>query len=70
MPHKNILIRKLCQVEITVHVLLIKRLLTMHIATETAKCKQTCAEDYPLQSEVSAHAQKSFPVNNTLRNGC
>ena len=30
VPHENILTRKFCQVEITVHVLLIKQLLTTY----------------------------------------
>ena len=30
VPHQNILTQKFCQIEITVHVLLIKRLLAMY----------------------------------------
>ena len=50
VPHENILTRKFCQVEITVHVLLVKQLLvtyTIYFATETTKCNQTHAVCYP-----------------------
>ena len=43
VPHENILARKFCEVEITVHVSPIKQLLatyTSYFATETAKCCQ------------------------------
>ena len=73
---QKILTWKICQVEITVHVLPIKRLLAtythmpLYFATEAAKCSQICAVCYPLQSEVNANAQKPFPIDNTLCDVC
>ena len=40
-----------------------------YCATETAKCSQICAVCYPLQSEVSAHARKPFPINHAMHDG-
>ena len=54
---------KICQVEITVHVSPIKRLLTLYFATETTKCSQIRAVCCPLQPEISAHARKPFPMS-------
>ena len=48
----------------TVHVSPIKRLLAIYFATETAKCCQIRAVCYPLQSAVSTHTQKAFPIDN------
>ena len=64
---------KICQVEITVHVSPIKRLLATYaslLCYKTAKCTQIRAVCYPLQLEVSAHARKPFPIDNALHDGC
>ena len=64
-----VLTRKFCQVEITVHVLLIQQLLVripLYFATEITKYSQTCVVCYSLQLEVSTHARKPFPVENAF----
>ena len=61
-------LQKFC---LTVHVLLIKwlRILLILLQRQLAKCSQTHAVCYPLQSEVSAHVQKPL-IDNTLRDPC
>ena len=65
MAHKNILARKFCQDEITERALQNKRLLTtytFYLATETAKCSQTQAVCYTLQSEKAHMHENHFQL--------